>query len=260
MPTADPYQAKLRQALVDAVEVKRRRQHRQAVTRRVAFAFVAMVAVVATVVTITLPDDRAEASIEVEIRDGSVFVRLLDLEARPQEIVGALRSAGIDAIVEEVPVGPSNVGRFVGSSSEQAEAIHIFREAGSTFTSFSLPQNYEGLLRLRVGRAAAPGEQWSASSSATAKGEVLACRSLGGLTPAEASSRLDGARARVTWLAVPDGLLEPGAELHAPYADWRVIDALSPSEGLVVIRLTADGRWPYLIEPPTQVDPSCKGN
>jgi len=259
MAIADPYQAKLREALVGAVEVKRLRQRRRAITRRVAFAAVVALALVATIVTVTLPDDRAEASIEVDVHDGSVFVRLLDLESRPDEIVGALRNAGINATVEPVPVGPSNVGRFVGSSSEQGQAADIVREPGSTFTSFSVPEGYDGLLRLSLGRAAAPGELWKAPSNATAKGEVLACRNIRGHTAAEVSRQLAGTPARLTWLAVPDGTLESGAELGA-YADWLVIDALSPSEGVAVIELTRDGRWPFLTQPPPQVDPSCKGN
>ena len=261
MPIADPYQAKLREALVGAVATKRVRDRRRTVARRGVLAIAAIVAVVATVVTITLPDDRADASIDVEVREGRVFVRLLDFESRPDEIVAAMRNTGIDVVVDEAPVGPSNVGRFVGYTSTQSGAgIHVVR-AGSTlaFTSFSVPEDFAGVLRLSLGRRAAVGEQWRASSDATAKDEVLSCRELRGLTALEASHQLAGAPASISWHVVPGGVLEPGAELSPPYDTWRVIEVLSPSQGLVVVNLTADGQWPYLTDPPPQVNPSCKG-
>ena len=260
MPIADPYQAALRDALVGAVETKLVRQRRRARTRRVALTMAAIVAVVATVVTVTLPDDRADASLEVAARDGLLFVRLVDFESRPNEIVAALRNAGIDAEVEAVPVGPSNVGRFVGASTTQGRGINIVHDRRFSFSTFSVPEDFQGLLRLSLGRRAEQGEMWRAASDATAEGEVLACRRIRGLTPAEAARLVADAPATVSWLAARDGALEPGAELRPPYDTWRVVDALSPSGGLVAMILTSDGQWPYLTEPKPQVDPNCKGN
>ena len=54
MPIADPYQAKLRDALVGAVETKRVRQHRRAVARGVAFAMAGLANPVFWGVTTTL--------------------------------------------------------------------------------------------------------------------------------------------------------------------------------------------------------------
>jgi hypothetical protein len=259
MPVSDPYKAELRDALVGAVATKLARERRRAVMRRVAFAAVVLAALVGAFVTVTLPNDRAEARIDVEVHDGSVSVRLLDFENRPDEIVGALRNAGIDASVKEVPVGPSNVGRFVGYSSPTGATLTISDGGRFSFLAFSVSQGFSGVLQLSLGRAAASGEQWAVTSDATAKGEALACRDLRSLTAREASSRVAGAHATVSWLAIPGGTLAPGAELAEPYANWRVVDVLSPDANVVVMHLTADGSWPYLTQPPPAIDPSCKG-
>lgn len=259
MPIADPYRAALRDALVSAVETKLVRQRRRARTRRVALTMAAIVAIVATVVTVTLPDDRADASLEVAASDGLLVVRLIDFESRPDEIVGALRNAGINAEVEAVPVGPSNVGRFVGASATEDRAIKIVHDRRFSFASFSVPEGFQGLLRLSLGRRAEQGEQWRAASDATAEGELLACLRVRGLTPSEAARLVADVPASVSWVAIPDGVLEPGTELRPPYATWRVVDALAPSAGLVAMTLTADGQWPFLTDVP-QVDPNCKGN
>jgi hypothetical protein len=261
MPIADPFQAKLRAALVGAVETKFVRERRRARLRRAALAMAAIVAVLAAVITVALPDERADASIEIDARDGLLVVRLVDFENRPEQIVGALRNAGINAEVDPVPVGPSNVGRFVGSFASEERGITIYHDSRRfSFASFSIPQEYQGLLRLKLGRKAEPGEMWQAASDATAKGEALACRPIRGLTPAEATRLVADAHATVSWLPAGSGALEPGAELQSPYNTWRVVDALSPSAGLVAIVLTEDGQWPYLTEPKPLVDPSCKGN
>ena len=260
MPIADPFQAKLRAALVGAVETKLVRARRRTRLRRAALAMAALVAVAATVFTVALPNDRAQASIDVEVRDGRIFVRLLDLESRPEEIVAAMRNAGIDVVLEEAPVGPSTVGRFVGGVATQSgPALKVARAGGTeAFTSFSVPQDYAGVLRLSVGRKAAPGEQWRTASDATEKGEILECREIRGLTAVEAARELAGGPAStIAWQAVGQNL-EPGAELQE-YATWRVINLLTFEDGRVVVNLSEHGQWPYISDPPPVVPPSCKG-
>ena len=264
MPIADPYQAALREALVGAVDRKLLRDRRRAVARRAVLAMAAVAAVVAVFVAATLPDDRADASIDIEVRDGRIFVRLLDLESRPDEIAAAMRNAGIDVVVEEAPVGPSNVGRFVAAADTQGgpngPALKIARDGSTTgFTSFSVPQDYAGVLRLSFGRKAAPGEEWRTPSDATETGEILECREIRGLTAVEASQQLAGGPASsIAWQAAGIGNLEPGAELQE-YATWRVIHLVSWSGGRVVVILTEHGQWPYPGDPPPLVPPSCKG-
>jgi hypothetical protein len=261
MPIADPYQAKLREALVGAVETKLMRDRRRAVARRAVFAMAVIVALVAVFFAAALPNDRAQASIDVEARDGRIFVHLLDLESRPEEIVAAMRNAGIDVVLEEAPVGPSNVGRFVGFAGTQGGAeLKVARVGGTeAFTSFSVPQDFAGVVRLSVGRKAAPGEQWRTASDATEKGEILECREIRGLTAVEASQQLAGGPAStIAWQVAGLGNLEPGAELQE-YASFRVINLMSWSDGRVVVILTEHGQWPYPGDPPPIVPPSCKG-
>jgi len=259
MPIADSHQSQLRDALVGAVETKRTRQRRRAVMRRVAFAVVIAAALVASVVSVTGRDDKAEASLQIKVQDGTVVVRLIDLEDRPDEIIGALRNAGLDASVELVPVGPSNVGRFVGSSGSAGTGpVSVTEGNAYSYVGFSVPQDFRGVLKLKLGRAAAPGERWIASSDAMAKGEPLACKNLYGLTVSEATRELARTSASVRWLALPGGLVAAGAQLDEPYAHWHVVDALATSPDDVLIGITADGSWPFLTKVP-QVDPSCKG-
>jgi hypothetical protein len=258
MPMANAHEEALRRALVDAVGTKLARDRRRAVARRAALAMVAFLAVVATVVTFTLPDNRADASIEVEVRDGATYVRLLDFESRPDEIVGALRNAGLDVVVDPAPVGPSNVGRFVGIGTTGSGRVDVVGDRTKSFTSFIVRPNFVGQLRLVLGREAAPGEEWRAPSDATAKDEVLECRELRGLTAAEAARALADEPVSVSWLSAFTGNLEPGAELGA-YANWRVIDLVAWSDRRVVATLSETGEWPYPGERPPLVPPSCKG-
>ena len=138
MPIVDSHQSQLRDALVGAVATKRARQRRRAVVGRVAFAVIVAAALVATVVTVTGRDDQAEASLQIKVQDGTVVVRLIDLENRPEEIIGALRNAGLDASVEQVPVGPSNVGRFVGSAGSAGTGpVSVIDGTANSYVSFN---------------------------------------------------------------------------------------------------------------------------
>jgi hypothetical protein len=260
MPVADPHQAALRDALLRAAPGHFARARRRAVQRRMVFALIFALAVIASIVTVALPDDRADAGIDVRTRDGLVYARLLDIESRPDEIVAALRSAGINASVDLVPVGPSNVGRFVGSRATQTASITVVDGDAYSFKAFSINEGYRGELVLELGRLAAEGEQWRGASNAMAKDEALSCLNLYDLTPPDAIHALSGVHASVRWMDARHArILDAGEELRAPYANWRVIDALSLSPGDVVIRLTVDGSWPLLNDPPPKVDPSCKG-
>jgi hypothetical protein len=260
MPVADPYQAALRDALVRAAPAARARARRRAIRQRVGFALVFALVVVASIVTVALPDDRVDARIDVQARDGRTYARLLDLESRPDEIVAALRNAGVNATVALVPVGPSNVGRFVGSVSSGPGAFKTTEGNTHSYKAFSLDQGYTGELVLQLGRLAADGEQWRSASNAMAKDEALSCRDIYGLTPVEATQALERARVSLRWIDARSGRnLEGGEEMRAPYANWKVIDALSFSLNEAVVRLTEHGEWPYGIEAPPRVDPSCKG-
>jgi hypothetical protein len=264
MPVADSSQTQmrdaLRNALVKAVPRQVARARRRAHRRRIVFALVVGLALVTTIVTFALPDQRADARIDVEQRDGKVYVQLLDFESRPDEIVRALANAGINATVELVPVGPSNVGRFIGSTTSDTAYFSSSDRFADGYRGFSINDDYKGQLSLELGRPAEAGETWRGAGNALARGEVLACRDLVGKTAAEAISAIHDVAASIRWFAVNDGnqvvvLAEPTGE----YVNWRVIDALSIASNSAVIRITRDGSWPFLIERQPAIDPSCKG-
>lgn len=260
MPIADPYEQALRDALVRAVPVQLARSRRRAVRRRAVFALVISLALIGTIVTVALPEDRADAQIDVVTRDGQVYARLLDLETRPGEIVAALANVGITATVETVPVGPSNVGRFLSAGGSMPANFRIMDGDRFSYRAFSVAADFRGELRITLGRPAADGEQWRGVSNAMAKDEVFSCHNIYGLTPVEATRALSGITASVRWMDARAGQdVAQGAELREPYASWRVIDAVSFGPGQAIILLTADGSWPYLTDKP-KVDPNCKGS
>jgi hypothetical protein len=259
MPVADPYKAALRDALVRAVPRQVARTRKRAARRRVVIAFVVVLATIGSILTIALPDRRADARVDVEQRDGFVFVRLNDLESRPDEIVAALRSTGIAATVELQPVGPSNVGRFVSAVVSETSEFTVTDGRDDSFRSFSINEDFRGQVTLGLGRLAAVGERWQSPGNALAIDEPLACLEVVGLTAVDAARVLAGQPVSVSWLAVSNGVLPPGAETAEPHSGWFVIDVLSTAPDAVLVRLTETGAWPYLLERPPPIDPRCKG-
>lgn len=149
----------------------------------------AVVVLIAAVSGLLWSSSRTPVSADLEvIRQGDeLVIRLTDVETRPDEIEAAARAAGLDIDVVEVPVGPSNVGKFAGASAgafpESLTADPY--DPTSAFTGFRVPIGFEAPITLQLGRAAEPGESWTLASSATAKGEPLECERVDGVTPDE---------------------------------------------------------------------------
>lgn len=145
-------------------------------------AAAAVTVVAAGLLSVVAGSRDASADVEV-IREGNEFiVRLNDLETQPEEIERATLEAGLDVKVLEVPVGPSNVGRFVGATSTAPlEDLHVIDGDRSTgFNGFRIPVDFNGRLELVIGRPAEGGEPWQISSWSTARGEPLACQRVEG--------------------------------------------------------------------------------
>lgn len=163
-------------------------------------AAAAVVAVVAAGVLVARPDTAA-AGVEITREGPDLVVRLTDLESDPEEIERAVADAGLDISIVDKPVGPSLVGRFLGSSgTEMPPLLEVVEgDPSSGFTGFRIPANFDGSLTLRIGRPAVAGEEWAILSDATAPGEVLACESVVGSTLAEVADVVasDGAQLRV---------------------------------------------------------------
>jgi hypothetical protein len=124
--------------------------------------------------------DTAAAGVEVVVDAQGTSLYVTDRDTTPEEIEAAAADAGLDLRVEAVPVGPSNVGRFVGASGSELPAglELVERESTDGYTGFHVPLDFEGWFELQMGRAAAPGEEWAVLSDVTAAGEPLACEQL----------------------------------------------------------------------------------
>jgi len=243
---SESFEARLRAQLMEAAD----RQPRRPRQRRVLAAAAAAVAAGATAVVALTGPSPAGADVEITVRDGRMEVRVTDLETRPDTIAEALEEAGLDVEVRPVPVGPSNVGRFVGSAGIAVPELTPLDGTSQSYTGFSIPADYDGALELYVGRAAGDGETYHTGSDAYAPAEPLSCRGLYGVTAAAAAQRLADAPIEVAFRPFSDGApsadpLPSGDVAASPFAQWRVVDAASLSEESVEIFLTEDGESPF---------------
>jgi hypothetical protein len=135
----------------------------------------------------------ATAEVEVEVDGGFVEVRLLGAEASGEEVLDALDDAGIEAAVEEVPTGPSNVGRFTAAlvtGASDAPQVAPLEQTGTSFAGFRLPEGWPGELVIEIGREARPGEAYHAFVDAFADEEPLRCQGIFGTSLREAAPEL----------------------------------------------------------------------
>ena len=220
-----------------------------------------LVVVVGVVGVFALRPEPASADVEVEVREGLVYLRLTDAEDDPEVIEEAAAGAGLAVDVEAVPTGPSLAGRFL--LFERAGALpgelRTLGTDGDTFTGFVLPAGWDGALTLRVGRPADGDEPYAAFTNAEAAGEPLACSGIGGLTAPEARDLVAETDLQVTWQAAGEVARSvPAPELdEAPWATYRVAAALSTAPRTVVVVLTPDGRPPRQQQPLTRAAEGC---
>jgi hypothetical protein len=242
----------LRPELLAALERQRELRRRRRVRRRRVGVLVAAAAVLTLVIAgySTLRGERsASADVDVIVDGNDLVVRLTDLHTRPREIVAAAKRFGIDLRIEQVPVGPSNVGRFVdGGADSLPPDITTLGRVQQTFTGFRIPRGWPGTLTLDIGRSARAGERWQAASDALEQDEPLACQPLLGATVKTVAHDLRSQRLTARWLLLPS----PGPVADpAPYGSWKVVQlqALGPHEIWVVA--SRDGSWPMAGEPAT---------
>lgn len=258
--TPHEFRVPLRQALLGAERVLRKRDRRRRLAVRGAAVLVAVLVVAVGLFVVARPEPTA-ADVEVLQRDGFTFVRLTDLVTRAAAVRSALSKAGLDVTVDSAPVGPSNVGQFLTLAGEELPPqLTVTNGTASRFAGFKIPADWTGRLTLTMGRAARAGETWRASSDALAPHEALACRDLLGATAAEISRTIAQLGLSSRWLLVGPtaGEATPAQAASGEYASWRAIriEAVSPSE--VWVTMTADGSWPYPPSVPRpRLDPSC---
>lgn len=224
-----PFERALRDELMTAT----RRPPRRRVARS-GLAGVLAVAATALLIGSSLLGDPTPAGADVEVthENGRVIVRLTDLANTPEAIEAALDPEGLDIHVASAPVGPSNVGRFVGQLTTDADIVDLdyIRVDGVTFMGFSLPEHWDGSLTLLLGRAAGPGEVYETSSNAFAPGEPLACTGALADPLTDVAARLVGYN--VTVLDYTDPGVTPQLEL-ADALDQGLGDELTRGAVLV---------------------------
>jgi hypothetical protein len=155
--------------------------------------WLAAAAVLAVVgVALVARPEPAAAGVQVVVAEDQLSLYVTDRDTTPEQIESAAAAAGLDLRVVPVPVGPSNVGRFVGASGSELPAGFelVERESTDGFTGFRVPLDFEGWLELQMGRSAEPGEEWAVLSDVTAPGERFPCEELVGRPLREVLDRL----------------------------------------------------------------------
>ncbi len=197
-------------------------------------------AILAGAVTLLGPAP-AEAGVLVTRDDGRVEVLLTDLESSADEVQRVIAEAGLNVQVEAAPVGPSNVGRFVGNTTTGSglEDIEYVAGAGAAFMGFSIPDHWTGALDILIGRMAAGGESYTIFSDAYAPGEPLACSGTLGRALGAAVDRLEDFTVTVRG---PAGAGPPGVPLadalRMEQAGWEISGAYAISEEALLVTVS----------------------
>jgi hypothetical protein len=218
--------------------------------------WLAAAAVVAVVgIALVARPEPAAAGVQVVVAEEQLSLYVTDRDTTPEQIESAAAAADLDLRVVRVPVGPSNVGRFVGASGSDLPAGFelVERESTDGFTGFHMPLGFDGWLELQVGRTAEPGEEWAVLSDVTAPGELFACEQLSGRPLGEVLDRLTPATAgQIRVMLLDEGRwLEPDElPAHAAATTLRV-SSRGPDE--VWVDVAADAtRFSPVEHPPSR--------
>lgn len=248
-PDLSTWHAAMRRELVAAAARQQGRRRRRRV--QVRLASVAAVAALALLAGLGVRSPDASAEVRVDRSGDELVVTLLELAEDPARLERELREAGVDVALEPVPTGPSGVGRFVGTTDTGGVAaeVHPLEGTARNFTAFRVPARWTGALRLLIGRAARPGEAYTAFTDALAPGEPLAGLPLPGRTAVEALELVADRPWAISFrrLDRPDAPALPRGDLLGPFAGWLVVRADSVAAGEAIV---------WLVPPGTAADPS----
>lgn len=254
----DEYREELRSQLLRAQREQRhltaRRSERSGHALWLPVAAAILVLVIAGSLVV-MSGSPASASVEVLVRDGFITIRLTDAQSRASEIEKIAAEHGLNIEVVTEPVGPSNVGRFIRSSSTPLpDGGTVEGSDGQSFNGFRLPVDWPGELTLSYGREADAGESWGAVSNALAPGEAAACLDVLGKPLDAVVERLRDRSLNVRVFVMDPGDTEVQADATGPYGEWPVAMVQSAGVDQVFVRATRDGASPV----PGQ-DPSPRG-
>ena len=242
-----PFQQALRDELLEAARRGPRR-------RRWPWAAAAGAIAAGAGSLLVLDTNPATADVEVHFEAGSVEVLMTDSRTSVAEVREVLAEAGIRVRIDEQPAGPSNVGRFVGVliDGPGQQVTNVGGPSGTSFSSFTVDDDWQGTLVISLGRTARPGEVYVVSSDAFADGEPLDCSGVLGRSLAESADELAGFHVRISPSA--EGYLVPPEALDAAaidrYGSWIVTrgSALSPTDVILTLQPTAP------VPPPAEDD------
>lgn len=228
--------------------------------RRWLIAAAAVLGFVVVLGALTLRDTQhVSADLDIVVDGNDLIVKLSNLDTSREEIERAAADFGLDLTIEEVPVGPTNVGRFVNSVASKLPPELEPLDGQDRFTGFRIPKDWDGELALSFGRPARPGEQWVIASDALADGEPAACMPLIGMTVTEANDLLTERDVSVRWLAIDSAATTYSQHNTEPIKDWIVINVAATSPTDLVVQVTEDGSWPFPATDgvPTPTNPDC---
>lgn len=228
----------------------RRAMRRRQSQRRVGGLAIIVVAIAAVIGLPGLGGQQpAAAAVRVIHRPGLVGLAIDGQEVDFSKITAAAKEAGVRIRLLPRPVGPTLVGRFIAWQVATPSAdVHIVGAKDAYFRGFLVPEDWDAVLDIEVGRPAQAGEAYAKVSSAVARGESLECTAVIGATPKAAASAADAEGLRVAWIGFADGATaRPVATQEALGPSWRgyrVANAKALAADWVQFDLTKDGRMP----------------
>ena len=244
-----PFHEALREQLRAAAVRDLQRKHRP--WRRILGAVTAVMGAATAAVAVLTPSPAA-ADIEVTIEHGRVEVRIVDLVTSPDEVQEELDEEGLPVTVSGVPVGPSNVGRFVAVQLEvpDGRTIEQLGGDGGGFDGFVIPEGWPGTLLIEVGVPAPPGEPYTSGSDAFAPEEPLHCVDIRGRTVVDAGRLLPDLEVVRVRAATQDAV-DLADALEGELAGWYVVGARALAADHVLLEVQASP------PPVAPEDPTC---
>jgi hypothetical protein len=210
-------------------------------SRRRELAVAAMVAVallsVALLVAVSRPEHVSASTISVQRTDEGVVVQVIEPTYPPREIFDDLRNAGLDARLELVPTGPSEVDRLVSFTTDGTGARVLPSHA------IFVPKGWNGRFVVSGTVLAEAGERYLHPTDGYAKGEALACVGARGARSTDVAAVASRLGLEVTWVDAEGASTTPSTDLVAGKAigtalrQVRVV--LEPSTGAPPVEVDA---------------------
>jgi hypothetical protein len=244
-----PYLERLGQQLRDAPVPAPRR----APTLLLRVAAVLLLVVIGAVAFNALRPATVSAGVDLR-RVGNRVVLRVSGEAPPaKEIEEVAHRNGLDIVVRDTPVSPSQVGQLFEGTAVKVQLTpdgpRFGRDAVQStedgFEVVSFPVNWKGSLELLVGRPAKPGEPYSSGADALHPKEPLACQQGATVEEIRALARTKGITIR-WWL--DDTPVERrfdvsyAAARAAGRQGYRLAYARRTTETVVIVELTPGGQ------------------